>query len=154
MPTAEAVPAISHAIQLAIAPVFLLTGIAALLGVMANRLARVIDRGRALEQSWKSLDAQERGLARDELTFLERRRRLASWSINFCTAAALLVCLVIGVLFLDEFFATNLRLVEGLLFVLAMVAVIGGLTSFLREVYLATHSTSLDPARFDVPRAG
>ena len=154
MPTAEAVPGISHAIQLAIAPVFLLTGIAALLGVMANRLARVIDRGRALEQSWKSLDAQERGLARDELTFLERRRRLASWSINFCTAAALLVCLVIGVLFLDEFFATNLRLVEGLLFVLAMVAVIGGLTSFLREVYLATHSTSLDPARFDAPRAG
>jgi len=45
----EALPAIAHAIQLAIAPVFLLTGIAGLLGVMANRLARVIDRGRWLE---------------------------------------------------------------------------------------------------------
>ena len=153
MPTAQALPGIAHAIQLAIAPVFLLTGISALLGVMANRLARVIDRGRALEESWKSFDERERALARNELAFLERRRRLASWSINFCTAAALLVCLVIGVLFLDEFFETNLRLAEGLLFVLAMVAVIGGLTSFLREVYLATHSMSLDPARFDVPPA-
>jgi len=144
----EALPAIAHAIQLAIAPVFLLTGIAGLLGVMANRLARVIDRGRWLEQAWRDMDENARAVARAELAYLERRRKFASWSINFCTAAALLVCLVIAVLFADEFFAANLRWVEGALFVLAMMAVIGGLASFLREVYLATHSTSLDPARF------
>jgi hypothetical protein len=154
MPTGEGLPLIAHAIQLAIAPVFLLTGIAALLGVMANRLARVIDRGRALEESWRKFDEQARTLARAELVYLERRRKLASWSINFCTAAALLVCLVIAVLFLDEFFATNLRWAEGVLFVLAMVGVIGGLASFLREVYLATHSTSLDPAHFYPTQGG
>jgi len=148
MPTSESMPLIAHAIQLAIAPVFLLTGIAGLLGVMANRLARVIDRGRALEDAWPGFDEPARLQARAELVYLERRRKLASWSINFCTAAALLVCLVIAVLFVDEFFATNLRWVEGVLFVLAMAGVIGGLTSFLREVYLATHSTSLDPAKF------
>jgi hypothetical protein len=146
----EALPAIAHAIQLAIAPVFLLTGIAGLLGVMANRLARVIDRGRWLEQAWRDMDENARAVARAELAYLERRRKFASWSINFCTAAALLVCLVIAVLFADEFFAANLRWVEGALFVLAMMAVIGGLASFLREVYLATHSTSLDPARFEI----
>ena len=151
MPTGQALPIISHAIQLAIAPVFLLTGIAALLGVMANRLARVIDRGRALEATWHALDEHARSLARAELSSLERRRMLASWSINFCTAGALFVCLVIAVLFIDEFFSTNLRFVAGALFVLAMVAVIGGLASFLREVYLATHATTLDPARFDPP---
>ena len=154
MPTGpEALPGIAHAIQLAIAPVFLLTGIAALLGVMATRLARVIDRGRELEAGWRDLDEQARLRVRAELSSLERRRKLASWSINFCTAAALLVCFVIAVLFVDEFFAKDLRWAEGVLFVLAMVAVIGGLTSFLREVYLATHSMSLDPARFD-DRAG
>lgn len=147
-PTSETVPLIAHAIQLAIAPVFLLTGIAGLLGVMANRLARVIDRGRALEDAWRTFDEKALAQARTELAYLERRRKLASWSINFCTAAALLVCLVIGVLFLDEFFATNLRWAEGVLFILAMLGVIGGLTSFLREVYLATHSMSLDPAKF------
>jgi hypothetical protein len=154
MPTGpEALPGIAHAIQLAIAPVFLLTGIAALLGVMATRLARVIDRGRELEAGWRDLDEQARLRVRAELSSLERRRKLASWSINFCTAAALLVCFVIAVLFVDEFFAKDLRWAEGVLFVLAMVAVIGGLTSYLREVYLATHSMSLDPARFD-ERAG
>ena len=154
MPTGpEALPGIAHAIQLAIAPVFLLTGIAALLGVMATRLARVIDRGRELEAGWRDLDEQARLRVRAELSSLERRRKLASWSINFCTAAAPLVCFVIAVLFVDEFFAKDLRWAEGVLFVLAMVAVIGGLTSFLREVYLATHSMSLDPARFD-ERAG
>jgi len=146
----QTLPAIAYAIQLAIAPVFLLTGIAGLLGVMANRLARVIDRGRWLEQAWRDMDENARAVARAELAYLERRRKFASWSINFCTAAALLVCLVIAVLFADEFFAANLRWVEGALFVLAMMAVIGGLASFLREVYLATHSTSLDPARFEI----
>jgi hypothetical protein len=142
-------PAIAQAIQLAIAPVFLLTGIASLLGVMANRLARVIDRGRALEQSWAQFDERMRAAVRGEMGLLERRRMLASWSINFCTAAALLVCLVIAVLFVDEMTSTNLRWLAGTLFILAMLGVIGGLASFLREVYLATHSISLDPARFD-----
>jgi Protein of unknown function (DUF2721) len=95
LPTDSTLPVISHAIQLAIAPVFLLTGIASLLGVMANRLARVIDRARMLERDWPALDPRAREAARSELVCLERRRRLASWSINFCTAAALLVCLVV-----------------------------------------------------------
>lgn len=154
MPNDPGLPLIAHAIQLAIAPVFLLTGIASLLGVMANRLARVIDRARALERAWREFDEHARDVARLELAYLERRRKLASWSINFCTAAALLVCLVIAVLFLEEFLATNLRWAAGALFVLAMLAVIGGLSSFLREVYLATHSTSIDPARFSAPRSG
>ena len=149
MPTTDAGGAlIAHAIQLAIAPVFLLTGIAGLLGVMANRLARVIDRARHFEQTWPTLDTRGRDAARAELSTLEQRRRLASWSINFCTAAALLVCLVIGALFVDEFIGSNLRIVSGVLFVLAMLALVGGLASFLREVYLATHSTNIDPARF------
>ena len=146
MPNAEP-DLISHAIQLAIAPVFLLTGIAALLGVMATRLARVIDRARTLEREWRGMDPEERKLARAEMIALERRRRVCSWSINYCTVAALMVCLVIATLFADSFFSTNLRWVAGTLFVLAMAALIAGLVSFLREVYLATHTLSFDHTR-------
>ncbi len=138
----------AHAIQLAIAPVFLLTGLAGLLGVMATRLARVIDRARSIEASWRRLDAEAQGLARLEMRNLERRRRVCSWSINYCTSATLLVCLVIVTLFMEEFFATTLRWLAGGLFVAAMLLVICGLTWFLREVYLATHMTTIDPARF------
>ena len=149
MPADPATGIISHAIQLAIAPVFLLTGIAGLLGVMATRLARVIDRARSFEQTWRRLDPKVRAAARLEIVNLERRRRVCSWSINFCTTAALFVCLVIVTLFVDEFFATNLKWVAGSLFVGAMVAVICGLACFLREVYLATHTISFDPALFE-----
>lgn len=137
-----------HAIQLAIAPVFLLTGIAGLLGVMATRLSRVIDRARYFEQHWSDLDDRMRAASRVELQNLEHRRRVCSWSINFCTAAALLVCLVIVSLFADAFFETSLKWLAGALFVGAMLAVICGLVCFLREVYLATHTTTIDFNRF------
>ena len=148
MPIDQSSGIIAHAIQLSIAPVFLLTGFAALLGVMAARLARVIDRARSLDATWASLDAKAQSAARSEIHGLERRRRVCSWSINCCTIAALLVCLVIVSLFMEEFFATSLRLLVSGLFVGAMISVICGLAFFLREVYLATHTTSIDMARF------
>jgi hypothetical protein len=149
MPVDPATGVIAHAIQLAVAPVFLLTGIAALLAVMANRLARVIDRARSLDQTWPGLTADARAAARVEMGNLERRRRVCSWSINCCTTAALLICLVIVALFVEESFAINLKWLASALFVAAMIALIGGLSCFLREVYLATHTINLDPARFE-----
>jgi len=142
------VPVIAHAIQLAIAPVFLLTGIAALLGVMANRLARIIDRARHYEDVWENLDEDARQLAREELGFLETRRHLAAWAINFCTTGALLVCTVIAALFADEFFEADLKWLAGALFVCAMLALIGGLACFLREVYVSTHTVRIILGKF------
>ena len=149
MPSVLGTGIIAHAIQLAIAPVFLLTGIAGLLNVMAARLARVIDRARFLEQGWHAMDARARAIARVEVGNLERCRRVCSWSINFSTVAALLICIVIVALFVEEFFQRDLKWLAGALFVAAMVALIGGLTCFLREVYLATHTTVVDVARFE-----
>jgi len=140
---------IAHAIQLSTAPVFLLTGIAGLLNVMATRLARIVDRARRVEELWPTLNDGDRAAARRELGNLERRRHVCSWSINFCTTAALLVCLVIVSLFVEEFFAAPVRWAAGGLFVAAMVAVIFGLVSFLREVYIATDATAIDHMRLD-----
>jgi hypothetical protein len=148
VPPTDSIPIIQHAIQLAIAPVFLLTGIAGLLGVMANRLARIIDRARDLEQRWAALNERALAAARVEIATLERRRHLASWSINFSTSAALLVCIVIVTLFFEEFFETDLKWLAGAQFVGVMLALVGGLVSFLREVYLATHTGRIEPDRF------
>ena len=148
LPTSESLPLISHAIQLAIAPVFLLTGISALLGVMANRLARIIDRARHYEQSWEHLDERARVPARAELADLDRRRHLASWAINFCTSAALLVCVVIAALFIEAFFSADLKWLAGVLFIGVMVALIGGLSCFLREVYVATQTVRIMHSKF------
>ena len=134
-----------HAIQLAIAPVFLLTGLGALLSVMTTRLGRVIDRARHLEEKWAALGENDRVATSIELEILARRARLSGWAINLCTAAALLVCTVIAALFIDVFTSTNLKWFVGALFIVAMIALIGGLISFLREVYLATHTLRIGP---------
>ena len=147
MPTASTddVSLIVHAIQLAIAPVFLLTGLGAMLSVMATRLSRVIDRARSLEERWRQFDVATRANATRELSVLATRARLASWAINFCTSAALLVCAVIATLFIDVFIGTNLKWLAGTLFIAAMFSLIGGLISFLREVYIATHTLRIGP---------
>src|SRR5262245_8090845 len=144
-PTDQDISLIAHVIQLAVAPVFLLTGLGALLSVMTNRLSRVIDRARLVEATWGTLGEAARNGARDELETLARRARLASWAINFCTFSGLLVCGVIGTLFLDALLGTNLNWLVSVLFVGSMLAVIGGLVSFLAEVYLATHTLRIGP---------
>jgi len=148
MPIDPAAGNIVHAIQLAIAPVFLLTGIAGLLGVMTTRLARVIDRARSFEATWPTMDAKGRAAARLEITDLDRRRRVCNLAISFCTSAALLICLVIVTLFAEEFLVAKLHWIAGAMFVGAMLAIICGIACFRREVHLATHTISLDPGRF------
>ena len=139
------VSTVAHAIQLAVAPVFLLTGVGALLNVMTNRLGRVIDRARFLEQLWHELDEKAQTSTRKELRILARRARLANWAINLSACAALLICAVVATLFVDVFIATNLKWLAGTFFFAATLALIGGLVSFLREVYLATHTTRIGP---------
>jgi hypothetical protein len=128
---------VAHAIQLALAPVFLLTGIAGILNVLAGRLARIIDRGRALTEGPV---AHERNLAATievELRGLEYRRHLASSAIAACTFAALLVCTVVAALFLEVLFEIQLSLLLGVLFTGSTMALVLGLALFLREVHLA-----------------
>ena len=149
--TDQDVSLIAHVIQLAVAPVFLLTGLGALLSVMTNRLARVIDRARLVEGMWSALDEAGRTGTRRELETLARRAHLASWAINFCTFSGLLVCGVIGTLFLDVLLGTNLKWLVSVLFIASMLAVIGGLVSFLREVYLATHTLRIGPPQSPDP---
>jgi hypothetical protein len=148
MPANESIPVIQHAIQLAVAPVFLLSGVAGLLAVMAGRLARIIDRARDLEQKWAMLDKKALVRSKTEIAILELRRSLASWFINFCTGAAFLVCTVIVTLFFDEFLGANLKWFAGAQFVAAMIALLAGLSTFLREVYLATHTGRIEAERF------
>jgi Protein of unknown function (DUF2721) len=135
---------VRHAIELALAPVFLLTGIAAMLGVMAGRLARIIDRGRHLtEHSRESSPADEDALSR-ALAGLEYRRHLASSAIMACTLSAFLVCMVIAALFLEALSGLELKWFIGVAFTASTLALITGLGYFLREVLLASKTVRLN----------
>lgn len=137
---------IAHVIQIAVAPVFLLTGIASLLGVLTNRLGRIIDRARALEKQHVTMDTGEhRTVVSKDLHTLSQRARHINRAISLCTLAALLVCVLIGVLFISAFYAPNVSRLVAACFVLAMCSVIFGLVSFLREIQLATASLRIGP---------
>ncbi len=136
---------ISHVIQLSIAPVFLLTGVAALLGVLTNRLARVIDRARKLEDLLPHISGDKEKHVHDELHTLSKRAKLINRAISMATSCALLICLVIVGLFAAAFSNTRIELYIGWLFVGAMFALIGSLVVFLREIYVATAALRIGP---------
>jgi len=138
--------AVAHAIQLAVAPVFLLSGIGAILMVMTNRLGRrIIDRARVLEDRLNSASQEARAALHADLATLSRRAKLISCAITLCTATALLVCTVIAVLFLSAFLRFDLSIPVALLFIAAMLAFFLGLLWFLREIYVATVNLRIGP---------
>lgn len=145
--TPEGLNDIAKAIQLALGPVFLLTGIAGMLNVMSGRLSRIIDRGRSLTEQKVTLD---RLRIATELNLLERRRNFISTAINMCTISALLVCLVVVALFLDVMLAVPLYWMIGALFTIATLTLVVGLAYFLREVHFASRSVKL--TRFEIFR--
>ncbi len=126
-----------HFIQLAIAPVFLLTAIGSILGTMTNRVARIVDRARTLE-SQLSDRPDQRSPQHRELRLLARRTRLINMAITFTVLAALLVCMSIGALFLDAYWQRSLTTLVAWIFGAALVALIAALVLFLREIYIAT----------------
>jgi hypothetical protein len=134
-----AISSIAGAIQLSVAPVFLLTGIGAILGVLTSRLARIVDRSRVLQERAHQL-ADPIPHLDDDLLMLALRARRVNRAIGMCTLAALLVCLVIVALFVSAFANAHLAEVIALAFTAAILALIGGLVNFLRETYLATRS--------------
>lgn len=136
---ADSVTNVARAIQLALAPVFLLTGIAGLLNVMAGRLSRIVDRARALTERGDIVRSSRDDVVR-ELQGLERRRHLTSVAITACTIAALMLCMVIATLFFEAMFNAPLDWAIAILFTSSTLALVVGLGFFLREVHMATQN--------------
>jgi len=128
-------------IQLAVAPVFLLAGIAGFLNVMSGRLGRIVDRARVVGlRELRLTDLEQKDICQRELRILWRRSKITNWAIGLCTAAALLVCTLIVSLFVGGFWKLHIGgLIIGF-FVLALVFLIVALMLFLKEVQLATRT--------------
>lgn len=138
-----AISAIAHLIQLAIAPVFLLAGIGSILNVLAQRLARAVDRARRIAAEFESLDEKEREIASAELRVLDRRMTVANLAISCCTASALFVCMVVAIMFVADLAEFRFGRIVAYLFIVTMGLLIAGLLLFLYEVRLAMRSIRL-----------
>ncbi len=130
---------ITHGIQLAVAPVVLLSAVAGMIGAVAGRLARIIDRARLVErQARGSDDAALLARAASELGTLRLRGRLANGCIALLTSCAFLIGLTIILLFLGETteFQSARWAVGG--FLSGIVCFLLALLCFLAETFIAT----------------
>jgi hypothetical protein len=132
-------PELAETIQLAIAPVFLLTAIGAFLSVMTTRLGRAIDRARVLEAALPRHEGTERDETVAQLAILDRRIALANRAVSLSVLAALSACLLIGSLFVASVAMVPQRLVPAL-FVATLSLLIAALGHFLVEVRIATRT--------------
>lgn len=137
--TANDVITVAQAIQQSVAPVFLLTGVGAVLSVLSSRLGRVIDRIRMLDMT----DDDKRITYISEITILQRRARWIHWAISLCTTCALFICIVIAALFIGYELNKDPSGTVSMLFIAAMLALTAGLLCFLREIALATGNIKL-----------
>ena len=140
MSSVPAVADLAHVIQMAVAPVFLLTGVSGFLNVMANRLSRVVDRARWLESNFTDSDHPHHARQVEELRGLDRRIMLANWAILLCTWAAAMICLVVAGLFVAGLANLGFARTMAVGFVLAMGLLIAGLAFFLAEVRISLRS--------------
>jgi MFS family permease len=134
---------IAHTIQLAVAPVFLLSGLGMLLNLFAGRLSRIVDRSRWFDEHFDTFDERRRERAVRELRLLDRRIGVVGWAITLCTISAVAVCLVVAGLFLSRLTGGGFARAVAYLFIAAMLLLIAALMAFLWEIRLANRTIKI-----------
>ncbi len=143
MLTPDSSSTISTIIQLSVAPVFLLAGVAGLLNVFTGRLSRIMDRLEKLDAHLVSQKKKDTSYKEDKKRirrrkFLVMRMKNTNLAIFFVTTTGLMVALVILTIFASSLFSFHSELFVSLFFMLAMLFLIVSLVLFLREIYYTT----------------
>ncbi|WP_203310263.1 MULTISPECIES: DUF2721 domain-containing protein [Sphingomonas] len=134
MPTMPAVTTIAQTIQLSLAPVFMLAAIGQILNVLAGRLARVIDRARALESLLGEIDGDEAARRKWELKLLDERMSIINGALFLSVSSAVMACIVIAMLFVANLAKLHIGTWIALVFIVAVTLLILCLTAFMWEV--------------------
>ena len=131
---------VTHGIQLAVAPVFLLTAVSGMIGAVAGRLARIIDRARFLEDRLDASDVEKPKAAKmyDELRRLRQRGRLVNGCLALLTFCAILIGTTIVLLFLGETSELPIFRMATVCFLAGVACFLFALVCFLTETLLAT----------------
>jgi uncharacterized protein DUF2721 len=128
---------VAEIVRLALAPVFLLSGIGAFLNVLASRLSRIVDRTRDIEPMLLASRGTEHDRWIAALRILDRRMSLINWATGLAVTSAILTCLVVVMLFGANLVRTRLGTEIAWLFIGSMLTIGGGFAVFLLETTIA-----------------
>lgn len=131
---------VAEIVRLALAPVFLLSGIGAFLNVLASRLSRIVDRSRDIEPRLLASRGAEHDRWIADLKILDRRMRLINWATGLSVTSAILTCLVVVLLFAANLVRTRLGTEIAWSFIASMLTIGAGFVAFLVETTVAARA--------------
>jgi len=134
------VTTVAEVVRIAVAPVFLLSGIGAFLNVCANRLSRIVDRSREIEPRLLGSRGSEHDRWLRELHLVDQRMRLVGWAISLSVLSAVLICMVVSLLFAASLTRVHFGTAIALLFIGSMVAIGAAFAVFLIETRLGSRA--------------
>jgi Protein of unknown function (DUF2721) len=137
------VSTVAEIVRLALAPVFLLSGIGAFVNVLASRLSRIVDRSRQVEPMLLASRGAEHDRWINELKILDRRMSLISWATGLSVTSAMLTCLVVVLLFAANLIRTRLGTEIAWLFMASMLSIGAGFGVFLIETTIAARAVRI-----------
>jgi len=143
---------IAHIIQLALTPVFLLTGLAGLMNVFSTRLGRVADRVDLLTEALEAAGEDEVKRLRGHLEYLRIRSWVLDGAVVLGAIGGAATCAATLTLFVGALRNATIAGILFTLFATAILSTLGALTAFLVEVLMAGQSLR-DQARADLPIA-
>ncbi|MBA4044274.1 MAG: DUF2721 domain-containing protein [Erythrobacter sp.] len=127
-------PRVQQVVQLSLAPAFLLSGIGAIMNVIMSRMIWIAKRIETIDDK---LEEERSARQLREHGWLMRRRRLMQGAIMFSTAAAVMISLVIGMLFVSAYITAQIGTLIAFMWVTTMALLVTGLGFFLLETRLA-----------------
>jgi hypothetical protein len=139
-PPSLSVNTVADVVRIAIAPVFLLSGIAAFVNVCTSRLSRIVDRSRDIEPKLLASRGREHDRWLGELHVLDRRMRLVSWAISLSVLSAVLICAVVVLLFSASITRMHVATAIALLFIGSMTSIGVGFAVFLVETRVGSRA--------------
>src|SRR5690348_3546122 len=141
---------VAHIIQLALGPVFLLSGVGITLSMLTQRLSRIVDRARTLEDRREATtDVEKHKVIDKDLRAILRRSRYINSAIALSTTCALLTALVVTLLFASAFSPLSVGPVVAIMFAAALLSLSVAFIMFLIEVRIATNTLRIGVQKHD-----
>ncbi len=120
-------------LQLAVAPVILVSGVGLLLLTMNNKLGRIIDRSWELTREIRQRPAEDQERIVTQMRGLMRRGRIMRRAIALAVVCVLLSAVLVLMIFLTALFQLDDAWLLGLIFVGALGSLVGSLISFFQD---------------------
>jgi len=127
----------AHVVQVALTPIFLLSGIATLLNVFSTRLARVADRVDQITRAMDEGDADQIAALAAQLPRLHRRSVALDAAIILGAVGAAATCASVLTLFVGALKDATVAALLFTTFGLAVACTLGAIGAFTAEMLMA-----------------